>query len=167
MLKFLCLIASRLHEKDTHRCNIAEDILNLNERTQERAFLNGSISRDVPFLNCEPGWSSPGVYLVCMNDWVGLYPIASQPLSGHAQSMKHNKYPQNQTLADAPGRVAELERNEAGFAHSPDEIARKAYFAYVNQGSLPGHEVQHWLKAEAELIAERDLTRTHGFHNKT
>jgi hypothetical protein len=81
--------------------------------------------------------------------------------------MKHNKYPQSHTPADAAGRAAELERDEAEFAPSPDEVARKAYFTYVNQGSLPGHEVQHWLKAEAELIAERNLTRTHGFHNKT
>ncbi len=81
--------------------------------------------------------------------------------------MKHNKYPQNQTPAEAALRTAELERNEVDFIPSPDEVARKAYFTYVNQGSLPGHEVQHWLKAEAELIAERNLTRTHGFHNKT
>jgi hypothetical protein len=27
--------------------------------------------------------------------------------------------------------------------------------------------VQHWLAAEAELIAERNLTRVHGFHNQT
>jgi hypothetical protein len=37
----------------------------------------------------------------------------------------------------------------------------------VNEGSLPGHDVQHWLEAEAELIAERKLTRVHGFHNRT
>jgi hypothetical protein len=44
-------------------------------------------------------------------------------------------------------------------------VARRAYFSYVNQGSRPGHEVQHWLKAEADLIAERNQTRVHGFHN--
>ena len=48
------------------------------------------------------------------------------------------------------------------FVPSPDEVARRAYFAYVNQGSLQGHEVQHWLAAEADLIAERNLTRVHG-----
>ena len=31
----------------------------------------------------------------------------------------------------------------------------------------PGREVQHWLKAENDLIAERNLTRVHGFHNQT
>ena len=32
-----------------------------------------------------------------------------------------------------------------------------AYFNYVNQGSLPGHDMQHWLDAEAQLLAERNL----------
>jgi hypothetical protein len=55
-------------------------------------------------------------------------------------------------------------RTETTLAPSPDEVARRAYFTYVNQGSKPGHEVQHWLAAEAELIAERNLTRVHGYH---
>ena len=50
---------------------------------------------------------------------------------------------------------------------STDEVARKAYFTYENEGSKPGRDVQHWLAAEAELTAERSLTRVHGFHNKT
>jgi len=53
------------------------------------------------------------------------------------------------------------------FVPSVDEVARRAYFTYVNQGSLPGHEVQHWLEAEAQLIAERKVTRIHGFLNRT
>ncbi|MGA2028701.1 MAG: DUF2934 domain-containing protein [Verrucomicrobiota bacterium] len=82
--------------------------------------------------------------------------------------MKQNKYPQNQKSADSQSTViAALNKNEINFAPSPDEVARKAYFSYVNQGSLQGHEVQHWLEAESQLIAERDLTRVHGFHNKT
>ncbi len=75
--------------------------------------------------------------------------------------MKHNKYPQ----PAKPETV--LPSSEAAFAPSPDEVARRAYFSYVNQGSRPGHEVQHWLEAEAHLLAERNLTRVHGFHNKT
>jgi hypothetical protein len=85
--------------------------------------------------------------------------------------MKHNKYPQdqNQKQADAtpPNGSVDSNRTIVDLAPSPDEVARKAYFSYVNQGSQPGHEVQHWLAAEAELIAERNLTRTHGFHNQT
>jgi len=84
--------------------------------------------------------------------------------------MRHNKFPQNQNqnpVATPRPAATALSRNENAFTPAPDEVARRAYFAYENQGSLPGHEVQHWLKAEAELIAERSRTRVHGFHNKT
>lgn len=49
------------------------------------------------------------------------------------------------------------------FAPSPDEVARRAYFSYVNQGSASGREVQHWLEAEKQLLEERNRTRTHGY----
>ena len=85
--------------------------------------------------------------------------------------MKHNKFSQDQNQepasASRPTAAANLNRNEIDFAPSADEVARRAYFSYVNQGSLQGHEVQHWLAAQAELIAERNLTRVHGFHNQT
>jgi hypothetical protein len=85
--------------------------------------------------------------------------------------MKHNKFSQGQNQkpasASRPTAAADLNQNEIDFAPSPDEVARKAYFSYVNEGSLPGHEVQHWLEAEAELIAEHNLTRVHGFHKRT
>jgi hypothetical protein len=84
--------------------------------------------------------------------------------------MKHNKYPQNQNAKPAsvsrPTGAADLNQSAIEFAPSADEVARRAYFSYVNQGSLPGHDVQHWLEAEAELLAERNLTRKHGFHNR-
>ena len=83
--------------------------------------------------------------------------------------MKHDKFSenQNQEPAGASRAIAASEpsRSEIDFVPSTDEVARKACFSYVNQGSRQGHEVQHWLAAEAELIAERKLTRVHGFHN--
>jgi hypothetical protein len=69
--------------------------------------------------------------------------------------------------ASRPTAAAGSSQNEIDFAPSADEVARRAYFNYENQGSMQGHEVQHWLTAEAELIAERNLTRVHGFHNRT
>ncbi|HEV2694369.1 MAG TPA: DUF2934 domain-containing protein [Verrucomicrobiae bacterium] len=89
--------------------------------------------------------------------------------------MKHNHFSQNHSDTEkqkpegiaAPPGVTRLTKNEAEFIPSPDEVARRAYFAYENQGSFEGHDVQHWLAAEADLIAERKLTRTHGFHNQT
>ena len=83
--------------------------------------------------------------------------------------MKSHKNSQTQTQTPAtPPRPAPtaLCRNENSFVPPPDEVARRAFFAYENTGSLPGHEVQHWLKAEADLLAERNLTRTHGFHDQ-
>jgi hypothetical protein len=88
--------------------------------------------------------------------------------------MKHNKYPQDQT--SKPGHIPEsvtadetavIKASEMTYVPSPDEVARRAYFTYLNHGAQDGHEVQHWLTAEADLIAERKLTRTHGFHNRT
>ena len=86
--------------------------------------------------------------------------------------MKPNNFfqDQKQKLAGASrptAAAADLDQNEIDFAPSPDEVARRAYFSYVNEGSLPGRHVQHWLEAEAELLAERKLTRVHGFHNHT
>ena len=85
--------------------------------------------------------------------------------------MKHKNFSQDQThkpaSAPRPTAAAGLNQNEINFSPSADEVERRAYFAFENQGSLQGQHVQHWLAAEAELIAERELTRTHGFHNKT
>jgi len=64
--------------------------------------------------------------------------------------MKNNQFSQDQK--QNPARASEMiaaadDLNQSGidFAPSADEVARRAYFSYVNQGSLPGHEVQHWL----------------------
>jgi hypothetical protein len=85
--------------------------------------------------------------------------------------MKHNKVSrhQNQTPASAspPNAAVDLDQSTIGFVPSPDEVARRAYLNYVNQGAQPGHDVQHWLAAEAQLLTERNLTRVHGFHNRT
>ena len=80
--------------------------------------------------------------------------------------MKKNKLSQKQqeqqanALSSIP--AANLSHNEINFAPAPDEVARRAYFSYVNQGSRSGHEVQHWLEAEKQLLIECELTRTRG-----
>jgi hypothetical protein len=63
--------------------------------------------------------------------------------------MRHNKYPQDAK----PTRLAP----------SPAEVARRACSACENPGSLPGHEVWPWLKAEADFIAERNRIRVQAF----
>ena len=36
---------------------------------------------------------------------------------------------------------------------SPDAIAKRAYELSLQRGSVPGHEIDDWLQAEAELTA--------------
>ena len=74
--------------------------------------------------------------------------------------MKHKQDSQEHNRQDRPNasqlaKAATLTQNNIDFVPSPDEVSRKAYFMYINQGSQPGHDVQHWLDAEAELIADR------------
>jgi len=91
-------------------------------------------------------------------------------MADEASFMKHKNISdqyQKPPVAPRPTSGTAMSQDEADFVPSPDEVARRAYFAFENQGSLEGHEVQHWLKAEAELIAEHQLTRTHHFHNRT
>jgi hypothetical protein len=96
--------------------------------------------------------------------------MADAVLSAYCLFMKHNIHSQHQNktpdIAPRPASAAALNPDEINFTPTPDEVARRAYFTYVNLGSRPGHEVQHWLKAEADMIAERNKTRVHGFHNR-
>ena len=101
----------------------------------------------------------------------GEHPIADAPLTAYFQCVKHKITSQarnaKNTGAARSAASEELDQARTDFAPSADAVARRAYFMYVNEGSLPGHEVQRWLAAEAELIAERNLTRVHGFHSQT
>jgi hypothetical protein len=82
--------------------------------------------------------------------------------------MKHNKYPHDQkqqpSSIQPPTAAVEINQSGTGFTASAEEVAQRAYFAYLNEGSLPGRGVQHWLEAEAQLIAERNLSLTPRSH---
>jgi hypothetical protein len=94
----------------------------------------------------------------------------NREISTNKTDMNQTTSPQTQTRKAANGNaaaIAGLNQIAGDFAPSADEVARRAYFAYENEGSKPGRDVQHWLAAEAELIAERNRTRVHGFHNRT
>jgi hypothetical protein len=36
-----------------------------------------------------------------------------------------------------------------------EQIARRAWSIWMSQGCVPGHDEEHWLQAERELICER------------
>jgi hypothetical protein len=46
----------------------------------------------------------------------------------------------------------ELNQNKTASSPSPEAVSRRAYGIYEDQGSQPGHEVKHWLEAEAQLF---------------
>ena len=80
--------------------------------------------------------------------------------------MKHKRSHANENPASPTLPVPAADSDQTDFAPSPDEVARKAYFTYLNEGSPLGRDVEHWLNAETQLIAERDLTRLHGFRSE-
>jgi hypothetical protein len=65
---------------------------------------------------------------------------------------------QKQKVANAEQSttVAALNQTKTDFKPSPDAVAQKAYFSYLNGGSQPGQEVKPWLEAEAQLLAGID-----------
>lgn len=83
--------------------------------------------------------------------------------------MKKNKSPRKRDPKPAaallPLMTPDYNQNTTAFVPSPDDVSRRAYYSYVNQGSVAGHDMQHWLDAEAQLITERDLTKAQGFDN--
>ena len=84
-------------------------------------------------------------------------PWPSAGCRAYCQTMKHSRYSKHQSPKPTndtgiPARDSNL--GETPFLPSRDEISRKAYFNFVNQGSQPGHDEQHWLEAEATLRAE-------------
>lgn len=50
--------------------------------------------------------------------------------------------------------AASLNKTEHAYIPSPNEVAKRAYFNYLNPNSSPGSDVQNWIAAEAQLIKE-------------
>ena len=69
--------------------------------------------------------------------------------------MQHIDKSQNQNQktvsAARPATVADIVQSRSAFRPSPAEVAKKAYFSYLNEGSKHGRDEKHWL--EAELFA--------------
>jgi hypothetical protein len=62
--------------------------------------------------------------------------------------------------------IAHLNQNEKNFAPAPDAVVMRAYFIDLSQGSLLGHNLQHWLEADEQLRAERNRMLIHIFAAK-
>ncbi len=53
------------------------------------------------------------------------------------------------------GAIAPLDQNVGPFVPSSDAVAQRAYLKYQDHGSANGNDVQDWLRAESELVAEQ------------
>ena len=72
----------------------------------------------------------------------------------------------NPKLNEKPGTEEPRGVTPPDFAKpSPQEIAGKAYFMFIDEGFPQGHDMQHWLEAEKQLISQSPRTRIHGSHN--
>ena len=87
----------------------------------------------------------------------GEHPIADVLLHSYICNMKPQNISQDQKQKTANPQqsttTAALNQTKTDFKPSPDAVAQKAYFSYLNGGSQPGQEVKHWLEAEAKLFA--------------
>ncbi len=80
--------------------------------------------------------------------------MAGGPALRPYAAMKHQPMPQHQNQSRVvPGPI--IQSTEVDSAARGEDIARKAYFSYVDQGSIPGHDVRDWLQAEAGIRAEQ------------
>jgi hypothetical protein len=84
--------------------------------------------------------------------------------------MSHSKHnPDNsgvQSRGHAPSPESDPHPADHDPAVTPDQVARRAYFTYLNSGSRPGEDVQHWLKAESDLLEEHALKRSHSYDRR-
>jgi len=76
--------------------------------------------------------------------------------------MKQNKAPSAKKLKPFAAAAeldakALLDVNATHFSPSADEVAYRAYLKFQNQGASDGYDVEQWLSAETELIAEHDV----------
>ena len=98
--------------------------------------------------------------MVKRHDAWGEHPIADASLQSYIHNMKRQNISQDQKQKTANTQqstiVAALNQTKTDFKPSPDAVAKKAYFSYLNGGSQPGQEMKHWLEAETQLIAGID-----------
>lgn len=73
--------------------------------------------------------------------------------------MKNTKAPlttkeQPFTVAATMDAMPSLDDTTTPFSPFADDVAYRAYLNFENHGGADGHDVEDWLRAETELIAE-------------
>jgi hypothetical protein len=75
--------------------------------------------------------------------------------------MRNYELSQNEKSASTrpPALKAPSKQTAIDFRPSRDEVARRAYSIFLDQGSPQGRDVQHWLEAEAQAMKARKVGR--------
>ena len=94
----------------------------------------------------------------------GEHPIAPVLVSKHSALMKHHQSALNSRLPEAAHSAAVADPKTVNPISAPTQadVARRAYFAYINEDSPPGRDLKHWLETEVQLHAE--IIRGNGPH---
>ena len=89
--------------------------------------------------------------------------MAQSRLLNYSHRMNEQHYFQSQKTEDsahlgsihvpAPVGTANNNQRHAAVKTSHDEIAERAYNLFSASGYIPGHDVEHWLQAEAQITA--------------
>jgi hypothetical protein len=89
--------------------------------------------------------------------------MAQCRLLNYSQRMNEQHYFQSQRTEDsahlgsihvlAPVRTPNNNQRHAAVKPSHDEIAGRAYNLFSASGYIHGHDVEHWLQAEAQITA--------------
>jgi hypothetical protein len=89
--------------------------------------------------------------------------MAQGRLLNYSHRMNEQHYFQSQKTEDAahlgsihdhaPVRTQKSNQRHAAVKPSHDEIAERAFNLFSASGYIPGHDVEHWLQAEAQITA--------------
>jgi hypothetical protein len=89
--------------------------------------------------------------------------MAQGRLLNYSHRMNEQHYFQSQKTEDlahlgsihahASGRAQKNNQRHAAVKPSHDEVAERAHNLFSTSGYIPGHDVEHWLQAEAQITA--------------
>jgi hypothetical protein len=89
--------------------------------------------------------------------------MAQGRLLNYSHRMNEQHYFQSQKTEDsahlgsiharAPVRTPKSNQRHAAVKPSHDEIAERAFNLFSASGYIPGHDMEHWLQAEAQITA--------------
>jgi hypothetical protein len=89
--------------------------------------------------------------------------MAQGRLLKYFQRMNEQHYFQSQKTEDsahlgsihdhAPTKTQKHKQRHAAVKPSHDDIAERAFHLFSASGYIPGHDLEHWLQAEAQIAA--------------